>query len=294
LKRATSIVFLLWALAACSAQKPVDPALVRLERSDAALKAEHERLLRRVEDLSNNVMVLQDRLETLKLAAERSHAPAPPARTAAPPAKPARETKPAAAPRPAPDADEEPFLIRSDPREASLPAIRLSNRDLEKHEIASASTSVRKPEASDLGAPVKAEANADNPEASRAYNDAFRKFEAGTYPDAIAAFEAFAINFHEHPYADNAVFWVGESYFQMKDYARSAAQFERVARQFPGGNKVPDALLRAADCYLRLDRPKDAMQVFERVIDTYPQSVAAGKARAWLTEYSAQSGKGRM
>jgi tol-pal system protein YbgF len=281
--------------AACAAPKRVDQSLSGLEKTTAQLRSENQDLRRRLEDLGSVVMVLQDRLETMKVHMERQSEGMP--QQASKPGKadvkahPVKSLKVRKEEMIEGPVEEEPFLTRNDPRDAKKPTIQLSNRDLERMEKkGSAPEAAPAPSA----AAEQAARNEDNPEATRAYNGAFAKFEDQKYPEAVAAFESFVGRFREHSYADNAVYWIGESFFRLKNFVRAVQEFERVWKEFPAGNKVPEAMLRAGDCYVRLASPEKALSTFKKVISMYPQSVAAEKARAWISDYSAAAGRGRM
>ncbi|MFH1017186.1 MAG: tol-pal system protein YbgF [Pseudomonadota bacterium] len=284
----------------CGAPKRVDQSLTNLEKTSAQLRSENEELRKRLEDLSSEVLVLQDRLETLKIHVEREPEALPRlAKTTKAGVKNVSGKTQVAQRKEIllETEEEEPFLTRNNPRDSKLPTLQLSNRDLARVEKRGAAASPTTPTAAKTTAPVPSEPagqRQENPEATKAYNEAFKKYEDGNFKEAIAALGQFADHFQTHTYADNAVFWIGESFFKMQDYQRAAAEFERVVTEFPGGNKVPDAMLRVGDCYVRLSRPEEALKAYEKIISAYPRSVAAEKARAWISEYSAQAGKGRM
>jgi tol-pal system protein YbgF len=282
MKQKTTIFALVFCLgfAACSNQKRMDQVRIESEKNSASLRAENQQLERKVEDLSNTVMVLQDRLETMKLAIEKRPDPAP-SKVRKPKSKPATEKADFSS-----FATEEVFLKANDPKEAALPPLKLSNKDLDR-----GAASSRKPAHVDVGEPEKA---SETPEATRIYNEAYRKFESQSYGEAATALESFVQKFPTHSYADNALYWIGESFYRMSDIANALSQFERVVKEYPNGNKVPDALVRAGDCYARMTRMDEAQKSFEKVIQLYPRSVAAEKARGWLAQPSSKMTQGRM
>ena len=77
---------------------------------------------------------------------------------------------------------------------------------------------------------------------------------------------------------------MGESYLQLHDYSRAAKEFERVAREFPMGNKVPDALLQASSCYIQLQQDRQAKATLEKLVSGFPQSLAAQKAKGMIVQ----------
>jgi tol-pal system protein YbgF len=114
-----------------------------------------------------------------------------------------------------------------------------------------------------------------DPAAKRAYDAALALVAARQYSQALDALAAFLVKWPDHPYADNAMYWRGEAYFARGEYGRATEQFEGVLARFPGGNKVPDALLKLGLCAQKLGDPAKAKAYFERLAQQYPQSEAA-------------------
>ena len=124
----------------------------------------------------------------------------------------------------------------------------------------------------------------------RDYEDAFRRYRAADYAGAIDRFQVFLQTHASSEYADNALFWMGESYFKLNDYEQAAVAFDKVVKRFPNGNKVPDALYRQGVSLLEIgNRTKQqktytpaACQIFRRIADDYPYSERVPEARRQL------------
>ena len=121
----------------------------------------------------------------------------------------------------------------------------------------------------------RAHVSALDPDAKRAYDAALALVGARRYPEALDAFAAFLVRWPDHPNADNAMYWRGESYFAEGELGRAAEQFEGVVARFPLGNKVPDSLLKLGICQQRLKNPAAARAQFSRLQREYPRSEAA-------------------
>jgi tol-pal system protein YbgF len=126
------------------------------------------------------------------------------------------------------------------------------------------------------------------------YEAAFRLYRAGDYKAAVDKFQAF-VQAHPHSdYADNALFWMGECHQKLGDFVLAAVTFERVAKEFPQGNKVPDALYRQAIALLEIGKQKGervqyeaaAREVLQRILDDYPHSERVEEARTQLAKLS--------
>jgi tol-pal system protein YbgF len=126
------------------------------------------------------------------------------------------------------------------------------------------------------------------------YEAAFRLYRAGDYAAAVDRFQAFVQAHPESDYADNALFWMGECHQKLGDFVLAAVTFERVHKEFPNGNKVPDALYRQAVALLEIGRQKGeraeyeaaAREVLQRVVDEYPRSERVDEARTQLEKLS--------
>jgi tol-pal system protein YbgF len=128
--------------------------------------------------------------------------------------------------------------------------------------------------------PNAPKASALDPDAKRAYDAALAHVNAKKYSEALEAFAGFLVKWPDHPYADNAMYWRGESYYAQADYTRASAEFEGLVTRFPVGNKVPDALLKAGLCQQKLGNAAKAKTFFERLAREFPRSEAARRIPA--------------
>ena len=119
-----------------------------------------------------------------------------------------------------------------------------------------------------------------DPDAKRAYDAALALVNGHHYAQALEAFAGFLVRWPDHPNADNAMYWRGESYFAQGELARAAEQFEGVLARFPYGNKVPDSLLKLGICQQKLGNPQIARQHFDRLLRDFPRSEAARRVPA--------------
>jgi len=123
-----------------------------------------------------------------------------------------------------------------------------------------------------------------------AYEEAFRLYRGSQYKDAIARFREFLQTYPESGYADNALFWLGDCYFKEGDFPSAAVAFEDVAKKYPDGNKVPDALYRQGLSLIEIGAKTGqeaayrgaAREIFEKILDRYPDSERAPEARRQL------------
>jgi len=116
-----------------------------------------------------------------------------------------------------------------------------------------------------------------DPEAKRTYDAALAMIGAKKYNQALDTFASFLVKWPDHPLAENALYWRGESYYALGDFARAEEQFEGVVSRFPTGNKSPDALLKAGLCAKQLGKNEIAKSWFDKLAREYPRSDAARK-----------------
>jgi tol-pal system protein YbgF len=130
----------------------------------------------------------------------------------------------------------------------------------------------------DNGAPAGSDRpSALDPEAKHTYDSALAMVSAKKYNQALDAFASFLVKWPDHPLAENALYWRGESYYALGDFARAEEQFEGVVSRFPTGNKSPDALLKAGLSAQQLGKTEIAKSWFSKLQREYPQSDAARK-----------------
>ena len=110
------------------------------------------------------------------------------------------------------------------------------------------------------------------------YRAALAHVSAREWDAALSSLARFVTAHPDHAYADNAMYWRGEVLYARRDYAAAIAELTSMIERFPSGNKVPDALLRIGFAYQRLGESERAREIFRRVREQYPGTVAARTA----------------
>lgn len=114
------------------------------------------------------------------------------------------------------------------------------------------------------------------------YRNAIVLYGQGRHAEARRAFqEVFEADSHGD-LADNALFWIGETYFAAKDYVNATRFYARVTNEYADQNKAPDALLKTALTQERMGDLALARKTLQQVIDRYPYSSSASTARQEL------------
>lgn len=124
-------------------------------------------------------------------------------------------------------------------------------------------------------APAQQTAQQSESDAVVAYRRALTLVKERRFDAAKTALKGFLRLYAEHPYADNATYWLGEVLYAMRDYTGARATFEGLLSRYPNGGKVPDALVKLGYCHLREGQPDQAQRYFTRVVRSYPGTLAA-------------------
>ncbi len=111
------------------------------------------------------------------------------------------------------------------------------------------------------------------------YRSAMEAYNQERYQEAATRFRDFVSRFPAHHFADNAQYWIGECHYSLGQYERSIDEFCAILQQHENEDKVPDALLKIGLAYLNLDAPERARPYLLQLIEKYPSTEPAGKAR---------------
>jgi tol-pal system protein YbgF len=114
------------------------------------------------------------------------------------------------------------------------------------------------------------------------YQAAFELLKEQRYEPAAMAFQQFLVSYPDSQLADNAQYWLAESYYVTQKYDVGLAEFEKVINDYPTSRKVPDALLKVGYCNYELERWNEARQALGRVQAEYPDTTAARLAEQRL------------
>ncbi len=116
------------------------------------------------------------------------------------------------------------------------------------------------------------------------YDSAMRQMQGGDHDDAIQGFRNYLHENGASPYADDAQFWIGESYFRKGQYHRAIIEFNQVSINYGSGDRAPAALLRQAEAFRIVGDRVDARLSLQKVINRYPGTGEAAKASRMLSE----------
>lgn len=114
------------------------------------------------------------------------------------------------------------------------------------------------------------------------YQAAFELLKEQRYEQAAAAFREFLTTFSDSQLADNAQYWLAETYYVTDRFEEALAQFQVVIDRYPRSRKLPDALLKIGYCNYELERWDAARAALSTVAAESPDTTAARLAEQRL------------
>lgn len=126
---------------------------------------------------------------------------------------------------------------------------------------------------------ASAEADASEPQEQAAYDHAIDQFRKGQYKDAAESLVAFGTLFPDSPLASTAQFYLGSSYYALKDFKNAIERLSAMVQNSPNHARAPDALLVIAGSQVELNNRAGAKTTLERIVREYPNTPAANTAK---------------
>lgn len=105
--------------------------------------------------------------------------------------------------------------------------------------------------------------------------------------DVVAAREQFAKFLEQNPAHDlaaNAHYWIGETHYSEKNYELAILSYQEVIKNYPGKDKVVAAMLKQAMAFNEIKDTKSAKFVLKKLVEGFPKSEEAKKAKDMLKE----------
>ncbi len=117
---------------------------------------------------------------------------------------------------------------------------------------------------------------------TNAYESAQNQRRIGNYPGAIAAFQTFIVQHPKSMLAPRAQYWIGDSYYNLRDFKSAMAEQQKLIAAWPDSSSVPDAMLNLASSQIELGDTAGAKKTMDGLVARYPVSDAAEKAKRRL------------
>ena len=104
------------------------------------------------------------------------------------------------------------------------------------------------------------------------YRAAKQAYDNGDFNAAREGFQKFIKDYPKSVNADNAQFWIGETYYREKWYEKAILEYQKVIEKYPKGNKITASLLKQGFAFLNLGDKVNARLILSELIKKYPKS----------------------
>ena len=116
------------------------------------------------------------------------------------------------------------------------------------------------------------------------YQEAFNMFKIGRFKGAVSKFKSFNENYPTSELLPSSHYWIGNSYYAMRDFKRAIFVQQELIKDFPDSDKVPDAMLNIASSQKEINYTTASQKTLKDLIAKYPISEAAIKAKLRLVD----------
>jgi tol-pal system protein YbgF len=123
------------------------------------------------------------------------------------------------------------------------------------------------------------------------YEEAYDAFKDRKYKEAREKFETFMKEFPQDELADNAQFWIAETYYGEKDFEAAILAYEAVLKKYPKSEKAAGALLKQGFAFIEIGDKKTGKTILDKVTELYPASRQAELAKKKIDEIEKGSSK---
>ncbi len=127
-------------------------------------------------------------------------------------------------------------------------------------------------------------ANTAGVDCTQMYDDSFILVRQGEYESARAGFLDYLEYCKNSDLADNAQYWIAESYYSAQKYSQAVKEFTTLTTKYKDSEKRPTALYKLGRCSEELNKATDAMKYYSSIIKNYPSSNEALLAKDKLSE----------
>lgn len=114
------------------------------------------------------------------------------------------------------------------------------------------------------------------------YQKGLDSLKAGDSAAAREQLTRFLKQNPKHELAANAQYWIGETYYNEKNYESAILAYQEVIKSYPGKEKVAAAMLKQAMSFNDIKDSKSAKYVLKKLVEAFPKSDEARKAKVLL------------
>lgn len=117
-----------------------------------------------------------------------------------------------------------------------------------------------------------------------AFKAALAQFQKGDFARAANAFKGFIWKYPKSAYQPTARYWLGNTFYALRDYKRSTEMLQSVVKEYPTHPRAPDALFSIAQNQLEQGQKNISRKTLRQVIAQYGRSETAKNAQTKLAQ----------
>jgi tol-pal system protein YbgF len=122
------------------------------------------------------------------------------------------------------------------------------------------------------------------PGSVRLYESAYQDLVKGKHEQAREGFMLYLRFLPQGELADEAQYWIGESYNGEGEIEKAMQAFQHVISNYPGSDKVPGAMFKVAKYQISLGQMNAGKKTFEALIERFPNAKESNEAQLRLRE----------
>ena len=112
------------------------------------------------------------------------------------------------------------------------------------------------------------------------YDAALQAFQAGQFQQAEEGFKVFVAAYPGHRLTPDAIFFIGETYFQRSRPREAAEQYLKVTTDYSKSSRAPESMVRLGQTLAALGNNEQACATFVEFGKRYPNATASVKRLA--------------
>jgi tol-pal system protein YbgF len=111
------------------------------------------------------------------------------------------------------------------------------------------------------------------------YQKAFDLIKSGEYFAAEETLSIFIGLYSDTEFIDDAIYWLGESFYSQKKYNKALKEFEKITKYHPNSEKLVEAILKTGFTQFELGDIEKSIKTLNQLIKSYPDSSASRLAK---------------
>ena len=114
------------------------------------------------------------------------------------------------------------------------------------------------------------------------YQKAFDLIKVGEYLAAEESLSIFIDLYSDTGFIDDAIYWLGESFYSQKKYNKALKEFQKITKEYPKSEKLVEAILKTGFTQFELGDIEKSIKTLNQLIKSYPDSSSSRLAKEKL------------